>query len=148
MTVRAARFFGALSILAVGGVHLQQYIGAGYSVIPTVGTLFLLNAIGAGVVGLGLLLPFRLVLDEHRSNLAVAGLAAAGAAIAVGSLVALFISENGTLFGFHEYGYRTVIDVAIATEVAATLILTPLAAVGLVRAGYAASRSAWDLDAK
>jgi len=52
------------------------------------------------------------------------------------------------LFGFHEYGYRTVIDIAVATEVAATLILTPVAAVGLVRAGYAASRSAWDLEAK
>jgi hypothetical protein len=135
MTLHAARLFGALSILAVGGVHLQQYAGADYSVIPTVGTLFLLNAIGAGVVGLGLLLPFRAVLGDRGGSLAVGMLAAAGVAIAVGSLVALFISETGTLFGFSEYGgFRSVIVVAVATEAAATLILTPLAVFGIARA--------------
>jgi hypothetical protein len=66
----------------------------------------------------------------------------------------LFISEIGTLFGFSEGGYRTVIDIAIAVEALATVLLTPVAAVSIRRAlarkprrpgrqtGYAASRSA------
>ncbi|MGZ4184311.1 MAG: hypothetical protein ACXVUE_10350 [Solirubrobacteraceae bacterium] len=154
MTMRAARLLGALSILGVGAVHLQQYSGNGYSTVPTIGTLFLLNAIGAGVVGLGLLLPLQRLLGRRRGNAAVGALALAGVAIAVGSLIALFISETGTLFGFSEGGYRTVIDIAIAVEALATVLLTPLAAVSIRRAlarqaqrprrpaGYAASRSA------
>jgi hypothetical protein len=116
--------------------------------------MFLLNAISAGVVGFGLLLPLERLLGRRRGNAAVGALALAGVAIAVGSLVALFISETGTLFGFSEGGYRTVIDIAIAVEALATVLLTPLAAVSIRRAlarpaqrprrptGYAASRSA------
>ena len=154
MTMRAARLLGALSILGVGAVHLQQYSGNGYSTVPTIGTLFLLNAIGAGVVGIGLLLPLNRMLGPRRGNATVGILALAGVAIAVGSLVALFISETGTLFGFSEGGYRTVIDIAIAVEALAAVLLTPLAVVSIRRAlgrqtqrprrpaGYAASRSA------
>ena len=154
MTMRVARFFGALSILGVGAVHLQQYSGNGYSTVPTIGTLFLLNAISAGVVGFGLLLPLRRILGRRRGDVAVGVLALAGVGIAVGSLIALFISESSTLFGFSEGGYRTVIDIAIAVEALATVLLTPLAAVSIRRAlarkprqprrpaGYAASRSA------
>ncbi|MGZ6669732.1 MAG: hypothetical protein ACXVH3_34215, partial [Solirubrobacteraceae bacterium] len=116
MTMRAARLLGALSILGVGAVHLQQYSGNGYSTVPTIGTLFLLNAISAGVVGFGLLLPLGRMLGRRRGNAAVGVLALAGVAIAVGSLVALFISETGTLFGFSEGGYRSVIVIAIAVE--------------------------------
>src|SRR5215831_12388008 len=107
MTMRAARFFGALSILGVGAVHLQQYSGNGYSTVPTIGTLFLLNAISAGVVGLALLLPLARIVGPRRVDGAVGALALAGVGIAVGSLVALFISENATLFGFAEHGYRS-----------------------------------------
>jgi hypothetical protein len=154
MTMRAARLLGALSILGVGAVHLQQYSGNGYSTVPTIGTLFLLNAISAGVVGFGLLLPLERLLGRRRGNAAVGILALAGIAIAVGSLIALFISESSTLFGFSEGGYRTVIDIAIAVEAVAAVLLTPLAAVSIRRArarkpqrprrpaGYAASRSA------
>jgi hypothetical protein len=154
MIMRAARLLGALSILGVGAVHLQQYSGNGYSTVPTIGTLFLLNAISAGVVGFGLLLPLQRILGRRRGNAAVGILALAGVAIAVGSLVALFISETGTLFGFSEGGYRSVIIIAIAVEAVATVLLTPLAAVSIRRAlahkpqrrprpgGYAASRSA------
>ena len=134
MTTRAMRLIGALSIFAVGALHLQQYSGGGYSAIPTIGTLFLLNAISSGIVGVGLLLPFRTVLGEKRGDLAVGVFAVGGLAIAVGSLVALFISEGGTLFGFSEAGsYRTVIVDAIVVEGIATLILMPLAAVSLRR---------------
>jgi hypothetical protein len=37
------RAVGALSLLAVGAVHLQQYLYL-YSAIPTIGTLFVLNS--------------------------------------------------------------------------------------------------------
>jgi hypothetical protein len=155
MILRAARLIGALSILGVGGVHLQQY-ASGYSAIPTIGTLFVLNAVSAGVVGVGLLLPLQRMLGPSRGNGAVGVLALAGVAIAVGSLVALFISETGTLFGFSENGYDTPIVIAIAVEAVATVLLTPLAAISFRRAvarpaqraqrprrpaGYAASRS-------
>jgi hypothetical protein len=152
--MRAARLLGALSILGVGAVHLQQYSANGYSTVPTIGTLFLLNAISAGVVGFGLLLPLERMLGRRRGNAAVGVLGLAGVAIAVGSLVALFISETGTLFGFSEGGYRSVIVIAIVVEALATVLLTPLATVSIRRAlarkperprrptGYAASRSA------
>ena len=80
------------------------------------------------------------MLDERRSNAAVAALSLAGLAIAVGSLIALFISESGTLFGFSEDGYRTVVVIAIAVEAVATVLLTPLAAITVRRALTARSR--------
>lgn len=154
MALRAARLLGALSILGVGAVHLQQYIGNGYSTVPTIGTLFLLNAIAAGVVGFALLIPFERILGRQRGGIAVGVIALAGIGIAVGSLVALFISENGTLFGFSEVGYRPVIVLSIAVEAAAVMLLAPVATISIRRAlagpssprrrqtGYAASRSA------
>src|SRR6201999_1579915 len=126
MIMRAARLLGALSILGVGAVHLQQYSGNGYSTVPTIGTLFLLNAISAGVVGFALLLPLQRLLGRLRGDAAVGILALAGVAIAVGSLVALFISETGTLFGFSEGGYDAPIVIAIVTEAIAALLLTPV----------------------
>src|SRR5436190_21835314 len=54
----AARGLGALSVLAVGAVHLQQYLWL-YSAIPTIGTLFLLTFVSATVIGLALLLPIE-----------------------------------------------------------------------------------------
>ena len=68
MVMRALRFGGALAILAVGAVHLQQYVGSNYRAIPTVGTLFLLNAISSGIVGIGLLLPIERVAGARRQH--------------------------------------------------------------------------------
>ena len=48
MILRSMRFLGALALLAVGAVHLQQYIAADYRAIPTVGPLFLLMRSGRG----------------------------------------------------------------------------------------------------
>jgi hypothetical protein len=134
MTVRVMRFLGALAILAVGAVHLQQYI-AGYGAIPTVGTLFMLNTIASGIVGIALLVPMERVSAVRRPDAAIGMLALAGVAIAVGSLVALFISESGSLFGFSESGYRTPIVVAIIAEAATLALLAPVSTVTLARAG-------------
>lgn len=65
-------------------------------------------------------------------------LAVAGVMIALGSLVALYISETSSLFGFSESGYRVPIIIAIVAEVVTILLLEPPAAVGL--------RGAWSLQ--
>jgi hypothetical protein len=133
MIVRQLRIVGALAVLAVGAVHLQQYIGAGYSAIPTVGTLFLLNAIGSGIVGTGLLLPLERALAARPARAMVGMLALAAVAIAAGSLLALLISESGSLFGFSESGYRTPIVVSIVAEAATIVLLAPVVVVSLSR---------------
>jgi hypothetical protein len=132
--VRTLRILGALAVLAMGAVHLQQYIGAGYHAIPTIGTLFLLNAIGSGIVGIGLLLPVERALSARPARATVGALALAAVAMSAAALVSLFISESGSLFGFSESGYRTAIVVAIVAEAATILLLVPVVAVSLGRA--------------
>jgi hypothetical protein len=134
MTLRTMRRLGAIAILAVGAVHLQEYLGDGYRSIPTIGPLFLLNAVSSGVVAIGLLAPIERILHHRRADLTSGLLAGAGLTIAAGSLVALFVSENGTLFGFSETGYSTAIVLAIIAEALAIVLLAPVAAVSLKRA--------------
>jgi hypothetical protein len=134
MTLRTMRRLGAIAILAVGAVHLQEYLGDGYRSIPTIGPLFLLNAVSSGIVAIGLLAPLERILHHRRAELMSGVLAGGGMAIAAGSLVALFVSENGTLFGFSETGYGTVIVLAIIAEALAVVLLAPVAAVSLKRA--------------
>lgn len=59
----AARALGAVSLLAVGAIHLQQYFEL-YSAVPTIGTLFVLNFVGATILGLGLLTPVERLLGR------------------------------------------------------------------------------------
>lgn len=99
----AARFAGALSLLAVGAVHLQQYEFL-YSTIPTIGTLFLLNFAGATLIGLGLLAPVEWLLGR-LGGVAVGLLAVGGIVQAGTAFVFLLISERTPLFGFMEPGY-------------------------------------------
>jgi hypothetical protein len=139
MTLRTMRRLGAIALLAVGAVHLQQYLGAGYRSIPTIGPLFLLNAVSSGVVAIGLLAPLERMLQRRRAELASGLLAGAAVAIAAGSLVALFVSENGTLFGFSEAGYSTAIVLAIIAEALGVVLLAPVAAVTLKRAAAGGS---------
>jgi hypothetical protein len=103
-----ARYLGAVSILLVGAVHAQQYYEAYFSIVPVIGTLFLLSFIGAGVVGTTLFMPVRL-LGKRVGDL-ILSLAALGAiGIALGTLVSLLISEYRPLFGFMESGYRLAV---------------------------------------
>src|SRR4051812_399025 len=99
----AVRFLGAFSLLVVGAVHLQQYDYL-YSAIPKIGTLFLLNFIGATMIGLGLLAPVERLLGRFGGAL-VALLALAGIGLAASAFVFLLISERTPLFGFMEPGY-------------------------------------------
>src|SRR5207244_17306 len=98
-----ARFLGALALLAVGAVHLQQYEYL-YSAIPTIGTLFVLNFVGATLIGLGLLAPLERSLGRVGSA-AVGLLALGGAVQAATAFVFLLVAERTPLFGFQEPGY-------------------------------------------
>jgi hypothetical protein len=117
-----ARYLGAVSILMVGAIHAQQYYDAYFNVVPTIGTLFLLSFIGAGVVGVVLFAPVRR-LGRRLGDLILA-LAALGAiGIALGTLVRLLVSEYTPLFGFMESGYRLAIDLTLLFDVLTTAFL-------------------------
>jgi hypothetical protein len=134
MLTQLARRLGGVAILGIGAVHLQQSLVQDFRGIPTIQILFLLNVIGAAVVGLCLLAPLDRVLSSRLADMAVALLAVVGLTIAVGSLVGLFISENGTLFGLHTARYSTPAVLAIVAEGAAVLLLTPVLAATTARA--------------
>jgi hypothetical protein len=128
----AARALGALSLLAVGAVHLQQYFKL-YSGVPTIGTLFFLNFVGATIVGLGLLAPVERLFGR-LGNAAVTLLALAGTAQAATAFVFLYISERTPLFGFQEPGYDpTAITTARISEVATVVFLGAFLAARFLR---------------
>jgi hypothetical protein len=122
------RVLGALLLLFVGLDHYYEYSVHDYSVIPTIGTLFLLNFISAAGIGLLLLLPLEHISRRYGS-LVLRGAAIGGFAIALSSLVALLVSEQTKLFGFMESNYRPAILVAVASEATAALVLALLAIV-------------------
>jgi hypothetical protein len=133
-----ARRLGAVAILATGAIHLQQYVVEDFRGIPTIQVLFLLNAIGSGVVGILLLAPLDRVLPGRRADAAIALLAALGLTIAIGSLVALVISENGSLFGLRASRYSTPAVLATVAESAAVLLLAPVLVITAARALHGA----------
>ena len=117
-----ARYLGAISILLVGAVHAQQYYDAYFSVVPTIGTLFLLSFVGSGVVGVMLIAPVRrLGRNIGDVILVLAALGAIG--IAIGSLASLLVSEYMPLFGFMESGYRLAVVLALLFDALTTVFL-------------------------
>jgi hypothetical protein len=121
-SARIARAIGAIALLVAGGIHLEQYTVANFSVIPTIGPLFLLNFIAATLLGLVLLVPIR--SSAGRPRLLADSLAAlSGLGVSAGALAALLISEHAPLFGFMEHGYRLEIVIAIVAEAVAILSL-------------------------
>jgi hypothetical protein len=118
----SALYLGALAVVATGVLHIQQYSAQGYSTVPTIGTLFLLNFVSAVVIGLGLIAPYGRIAGRYADAIRAAW-ALAGIGLAVLSLIALFVSESSSLFNFHENGYRTPIVLAIVAEAAATVFL-------------------------
>lgn len=118
----AVRVLGALVILFVGADHYWQYAVDGYSVVPTIGTLFLLNFISATGAGLLLLAPLER-LSQRFGAIALKLVAFSGFGIAATSLAGLLYSEQAPLFGFMEFNYRPAIIIALATEFAAAVLL-------------------------
>ena len=128
----ASRYLGALSLLAVGAVHLQQYFTL-YSAIPTIGVLFVLNFAGATVIGLGLLTPVERRLGRFGRP-ALALLALGGIALAVTAFAFLLVSEHTPLFGFMEPDYDPpAILAARVAEAITALSLAIFLIVHLVR---------------
>jgi hypothetical protein len=117
-----ARYLGAVSILLVGAVHAQQYYEAYFSVVPTIGTLFLLSFISAGILGTVLFAPVRR-LGRRVGDLILAFAALGAIGIALGTLVSLLISEYTPLFGFMESGYRLAIVLTLVFDVLTTAFL-------------------------
>jgi hypothetical protein len=127
-----ARVLGALSLLAVGAVHLQQYFEL-YSDIRTIGTLFVLNFVGATLVGLALLAPVERLLGR-LGNVVLVLLGLAGVVQAATAFVFLYISERTPLFGFMEPGYDPeAIMTARITEVATVVFLGAFLAARFLR---------------
>jgi hypothetical protein len=109
-------------MLVVGGVHLEQYTTAHFSVIPTIGPLFLVNFIAATIVGLVLALPIG--RGARVTRLWFESLAAlVGIGVSIGAFAGLLISEHTPLFGFMEQGYRLEIVIALVAEAIATVSL-------------------------
>jgi hypothetical protein len=124
-TAAVLRSLGAVAVLVVGAVHLQQYAAAGFESVRVIGTLFLLNFVGATVIGLGLLVPATRLRVLH-ALLAIGGIGLAGT-----SFVFLFVSEHMSLFGFQEHGYRAAIVAALAAEAVAVVALSAYLAIRL-----------------
>jgi hypothetical protein len=117
-----ARYLGAISLMVVGVIHAQQYYYAYFSVVPTIGTLFLLSFVGAGVVGATLIIPVRR-LRRNIGDLILVLAALGGIGIALGSLVALLISEYTPLFGFMESGYRLAVVLTLIFDTLTSCLL-------------------------
>ncbi len=125
----ATRAVSVLAMTVIAVDHLYEYTvdHDHYSAIPTIGTLFLLNAIGGFALAAALVIPLRGLVSRRSAGQLTAVLASAGIALAAGSLAALFVSESRPLFGFIEVGYRTSIVIAIVAETTAIIALSALA---------------------
>lgn len=121
------RAIGALALLAMGVIHLQQYYGGYYSEIQTIGTLFLLNFAG----GLGLAVALLSPIERIAGRAVTCLVAAAGAGMAATSIAFLLISEHTPIFGFSEIGYRPVIVLVLVVEAIAVVSLVAFLAVRL-----------------
>jgi hypothetical protein len=116
---RALGSAGGLRLLAVallvveGAIHLQQVEGP-LKAVPTISTLFVLNAVGAAGIAL--------VLAGSREWVAVLG-AVAGLGLTLTALVSLAISRASTLFAYSEPTLRPAVTLAALIELAAVFAL-------------------------
>lgn len=100
-------------LLVEGAIHLQQVEGP-LNAVPTINTLFALNAAGAAAIAL--------VLAGSRGFAAVLGsLAALG--LTLGALVSLAISRASTIFQYSEPTLRSAVVLAAVVELAVVLAL-------------------------
>ncbi len=113
---RAWRWVAAVGVLVSAVVHLVLW-AQGYSDIPVVGPLFLLNAVG------GLVLSVLLVVWKHWLPLV------GGIAFGVATLVAFVLSTTVGLYGVHE----TFAGVNELLAAAAEVVAVAAAAIALVR---------------
>jgi hypothetical protein len=122
-----AAVVGATALLVSGWVHFYLYFRGGYRGIAIDSVLglnisrsFALNAIAAVVIAEAVILGLR-----YRALLLPA--AAAGAAFAVATLVAYFLSRTRGLLGFKETATTTEAVIGMVAEAVIVLTLVPVA---------------------
>ncbi len=107
----ALRYLGALATIVVGAVHVQQYADF-IADVPTIGALFLLNGLGAGVAAI--------LLATRRAKLGALG----AIALSAGALISILISRTEAgLFDYTEPTLRFAVVLSMAAEAAAIALL-------------------------
>ncbi len=117
------RYTAIALLLVEGGIHLQQYVGT-LNEVPTINTLFLLNAVSAAVIAL--------VLSVSSGPVSVAA-SLAGIGLTLGALVSLAISRADTLFDYSEPTLRAAVTFATIAELAAVIVLAAYVVLSLRR---------------
>jgi hypothetical protein len=115
------RFLAIGLLLCEGGVHLQQYESFLHSV-PTINTLFLLNAVSAAVIALA--------LAACRNEIAIL-LAISAIGMTVTGLVSLAIARQSVLFNYSEPTLRFPVLFAALVELATVLVASRFVALRL-----------------
>ena len=115
------RFLAIGLLLCEGGVHLQQYESFLHSV-PTINTLFLLNAISAALIALA--------LAASRNQIAIL-LAIGAIGMTVTGLVSLAIARQSVLFNYSEPTLRFPVLFAALVELATVLVASRFVALRL-----------------
>jgi len=106
------RFVAIGLLLCEGGVHLQQYESFLHSV-PTINTLFLLNAVSAALIALAL---------AASRDLTAIVLALGAIGMTVVALVSLAIARESVLFNYSEPTIRFPVVFAALVELATVLV--------------------------
>ncbi|MDQ6778674.1 MAG: hypothetical protein M3071_21170 [Actinomycetota bacterium] len=106
------RFLAIGLLLCEGGVHLQQYESFLQSV-PTINTLFLLNAVSAALIAL--------TLAASRNRVAIL-LTLGAIGMTVMGLVSLAIARASVLFGYSEPTLRFPVLFAALVELATVVV--------------------------
>lgn len=115
-----SRLLGAALTGAMGWIHLWLWVD-GFREVPVIGTLFLINAIGAGLLVAALLVvPVRL-----RS-----AVAAVTAVFTAGTLLGLILSLTVGLFGSQETLQTPLVPTTLIVESAGVLVLVFTAILG------------------
>ncbi|MBT1097321.1 hypothetical protein [Streptomyces sp. Tu102] len=111
------RLAGAGLTATMAAIHLRLW-AEGYRDLATIGPLFLLNGI------VGILLALALLVTPVR----LLGFVAVGTALfTAGTLGALFLSLNATLFGFGESIDAELVRPTLYVETAGVVVLIALA---------------------
>jgi hypothetical protein len=106
------RFLAISLLLCEGGIHLQQYESF-LHLVPTINTLFLLNAVSAAVIALA--------LAASRNQVAIL-LALGAIGMTVVALVSLAIARESVLFNYSEPTLRFPVLFAALVELATVLV--------------------------
>jgi hypothetical protein len=109
----AGRLLGAVLTALMGLIHLRLWLD-GYREVPVIGTLFLFNSIGAGLLIAALLaVPARL----RTTVTAITALFTAG------TIAGLILSLTVGLFGVHESLQTPLVPTTLAVESVGVLVL-------------------------